>query len=207
MRLVSAAASERFAQRLQQDRMQRQLPPSQPTELFKRQGILFNRSQGDVRIGTLHVLGDELKRKSILFNRSQGDVRIGTLHVVGDIAKRQGILVNRSQGDVRIGALHVLGDESKRTTGTGNRSQRFVGQENFDLDPFGITGDLSHSLNWLDALNLHDEFVQLGRFAAIEQNIAILRDYDATLWLLLQDLSQLRGVCTKWESFLANTTL
>jgi type IV secretion system protein VirD4 len=58
-----------------------------------------------------------------------------------------------------------------------------------------------------DVLFLLDEFAQLGRFAAIEQNISILRGYGATLWLLVQDLSQLRGVYTKWESFLANTAL
>jgi type IV secretion system protein VirD4 len=58
-----------------------------------------------------------------------------------------------------------------------------------------------------DVVFVLDEFAQLGHFAAVENNIAILRGYGVSLWLLVQDLSQLRGVYAKWETFLANTVL
>lgn len=56
-------------------------------------------------------------------------------------------------------------------------------------------------------LFLVDEFAQLGYFSVIEDAIAILRGYGVTLWLLVQDLSQLQAVYPKWRSFLANSTL
>ena len=54
---------------------------------------------------------------------------------------------------------------------------------------------------------LLDEFAQLGRLSAVEDAVSLLAGYGAWLWLLVQDLSQLKAVYPKWETFLANTTL
>jgi type IV secretory pathway TraG/TraD family ATPase VirD4 len=49
-----------------------------------------------------------------------------------------------------------------------------------------------------------DEFAQLGRMAAIEDAIPLVRGYGASFWIFVQDLSQLKAVYPKWQSFLAN---
>lgn len=49
-----------------------------------------------------------------------------------------------------------------------------------------------------------DEFAQLGRMAAVEDAIAVVRGYGAAFWIFVQDLSQLRAVYPKWQTFLAN---
>jgi len=59
----------------------------------------------------------------------------------------------------------------------------------------------------LPVMFLIDEFAQLGHLASIEEGISIMRGYGGLLWLLVQDLSQLRAVYGKWETFLANTVL
>jgi type IV secretory pathway TraG/TraD family ATPase VirD4 len=51
-----------------------------------------------------------------------------------------------------------------------------------------------------------DEFGQLGRMDSLADNITILRGYGAQLWLFVQDLSQLKAVYPRWQSFMANTT-
>jgi type IV secretion system protein VirD4 len=51
-----------------------------------------------------------------------------------------------------------------------------------------------------------DEFGQLGRIDALVDNITLLRGYGAQLWLFVQDVSQLKAVYPRWQSFLANTT-
>ncbi|RYF20704.1 MAG: type IV secretory system conjugative DNA transfer family protein [Oxalobacteraceae bacterium] len=58
-----------------------------------------------------------------------------------------------------------------------------------------------------DVVLLLDELSKLGRFAAVEDSIFILRGYGVCLWLLVQDLSQLQGVYPMWRTFLANATL
>ena len=50
-----------------------------------------------------------------------------------------------------------------------------------------------------------DEFPQLGRMAAIEESIALVRGYGAVFWIFVQDLSQLKAVYPKWQTFLANS--
>lgn len=50
-----------------------------------------------------------------------------------------------------------------------------------------------------------DEFAQLGRMSAIEDAISLVRGYGASFWIFVQDLSQLKGVYPKWQTFLANT--
>lgn len=52
---------------------------------------------------------------------------------------------------------------------------------------------------------LLDEFAQLGRMQAIEDSISLVRGYGAVFWLFVQDLSQLKAVYPKWQTFLANT--
>jgi type IV secretion system protein VirD4 len=52
-----------------------------------------------------------------------------------------------------------------------------------------------------------DEFGQLGRMDSLVDNITILRGYGAQFWLFVQDLSQLKAVYPRWQSFIANTTL
>jgi type IV secretory pathway TraG/TraD family ATPase VirD4 len=51
-----------------------------------------------------------------------------------------------------------------------------------------------------------DEFGQLGRMDSLADNITLLRGYGAQFWLFVQDLSQLKAVYPRWQSFLANTT-
>lgn len=50
-----------------------------------------------------------------------------------------------------------------------------------------------------------DEFAQLGRMSAIEDAVSLIRGYGASLWIFVQDLSQLKGIYPKWQTFLANT--
>jgi type IV secretory pathway TraG/TraD family ATPase VirD4 len=50
-----------------------------------------------------------------------------------------------------------------------------------------------------------DEFGQLGRMAAVEDAISLVRGYGVSFWIFVQDLSQLKGVYPKWQTFLANT--
>ncbi|MHB1656118.1 MAG: type IV secretory system conjugative DNA transfer family protein [Burkholderiales bacterium] len=50
-----------------------------------------------------------------------------------------------------------------------------------------------------------DEFAQLGRLEVIERNMALMRGYGVKLWVILQDLSQLKdGYAKRWESFIGN---
>lgn len=56
-------------------------------------------------------------------------------------------------------------------------------------------------------LFLLDEFAQLGHFGAVEDAISIMRGYGGCFWLLVQDLSQLRTVYPKAETFLSNSVL
>jgi len=49
-----------------------------------------------------------------------------------------------------------------------------------------------------------DEFAQLGYMNKIESGVSLLRGYGAIFIIYLQDLSQLKGVYNKWQSFLAN---
>ena len=49
-----------------------------------------------------------------------------------------------------------------------------------------------------------DEFAQLGYMKAIEDAITVVRGYGTALWIFVQDLSQLKAVYPKWQSFLAN---
>jgi len=53
---------------------------------------------------------------------------------------------------------------------------------------------------------LLDELGQLGRLDALVDGLTLMRGYGAQLWLLLQDLSQLKAVYPRWQSFLANTS-
>lgn len=50
-----------------------------------------------------------------------------------------------------------------------------------------------------------DEFAQLGHMNAIEDGISLVRGYGAAFWIFVQDLSQLKAVYPKWQTFLANT--
>lgn len=50
-----------------------------------------------------------------------------------------------------------------------------------------------------------DEFAQLGHMQAIEDAISLVRGYHVAFWIFVQDLSQLKGVYPKWQTFLANS--
>ena len=50
-----------------------------------------------------------------------------------------------------------------------------------------------------------DEFGQLGRIDRLADSVTLLRGYGVQLWLFVQDLSQLKAVYPRWQSFLANT--
>jgi type IV secretion system protein VirD4 len=57
-----------------------------------------------------------------------------------------------------------------------------------------------------NVLLLLDEFAVLGRMQVVEEAIAYARSYGVSIWMLIQDLSQLRQVYrTSWETLLANT--
>ncbi|MGH6680161.1 MAG: TraM recognition domain-containing protein [Bradyrhizobium sp.] len=51
-----------------------------------------------------------------------------------------------------------------------------------------------------------DEFGQFGRMDRLADSITLLRGSDRRLWLFVQDLSQLKTVCPRRVSFMANTT-
>jgi type IV secretory pathway TraG/TraD family ATPase VirD4 len=51
-----------------------------------------------------------------------------------------------------------------------------------------------------------DEFGQLGRLDSLVDGLTLMRGYGAQLWLFVQDLSQLKAVYSRWQSFLANTS-
>jgi len=50
-----------------------------------------------------------------------------------------------------------------------------------------------------------DEFAQLGYMKSIEDAVGLLRGYGLSFWFFLQDLSQLKAVYPKWQTFLANS--
>jgi len=52
---------------------------------------------------------------------------------------------------------------------------------------------------------LLDEFGQLGYMKQIEDAVSLLRGYGLAFWVFIQDLSQLKGVYPKWQTFLANS--
>jgi len=56
------------------------------------------------------------------------------------------------------------------------------------------------------ALFLFDEFAQLGKMKMIEDTLSLIRGYGASYWFIIQDLSQLKAVYQKWQTFLANTS-
>jgi type IV secretion system protein VirD4 len=54
------------------------------------------------------------------------------------------------------------------------------------------------------ALLILDEFAQLGHLKAVEKAIALVRGYGVQLWMIVQDLHQLRHLYgERWPSFLA----
>ncbi len=73
-----------------------------------------------------------------------------------------------------------------------------------------VVGSLLHEMTSTpkgeqNVLFLVDEFAQLGRMRSIEQAISLIRGYGVRLWLLVQDLSQLRGLYgQRWETMVAN---
>jgi type IV secretion system protein VirD4 len=50
-----------------------------------------------------------------------------------------------------------------------------------------------------------DEFAQLGYLRQLEDAVGLMRGYGLALWVFLQDLSQLKGVYPRWQTFLANS--
>ena len=58
-----------------------------------------------------------------------------------------------------------------------------------------------------NTLFLFDEFGKLGKFDLIEDKISIIRSYGAYFWIFVQDLSQIKAVYEKWQTFTANAAL
>jgi type IV secretion system protein VirD4 len=50
-----------------------------------------------------------------------------------------------------------------------------------------------------------DEFAQLGYMKSIEDAVSLMRGYGLAFWVFLQDLSQLKGVYPRWQTFMANS--
>ncbi len=46
----------------------------------------------------------------------------------------------------------------------------------------------------------------MGRLDNLVDSLTLMRGYGAQLWLFVQDLSQLKAVYPRWQSFLANTS-
>ncbi len=55
-------------------------------------------------------------------------------------------------------------------------------------------------------LFLMDEFAQLGYMQKFEDSLSVIMGYGAVFWIIVQDLSQLKFVYPKWQSFMANTS-
>lgn len=53
---------------------------------------------------------------------------------------------------------------------------------------------------------VYDEFGQLGYMADVEDKISIIASYGAFFWIFVQDLSQLKNIYHKWQTFFANAT-
>lgn len=51
-----------------------------------------------------------------------------------------------------------------------------------------------------------DEFGKLGRMDRLADSVTLLRGYGAQLWLFVQDLSQLKAVYPRWQSFLPGSS-
>lgn len=73
----------------------------------------------------------------------------------------------------------------------------------FGLALSGITRTQAQPQN--KVLFMLDEFAQLGHMTQIEDGISLVSGYGAIFWLFVQDLSQLKGVYKKWQTFLANS--
>lgn len=54
-------------------------------------------------------------------------------------------------------------------------------------------------------LCLLDEFGQLGYMKPIEDAVSLLSGYGLTFWIFLQELSQIKAVYPRWQTFLANS--
>ena len=82
----------------------------------------------------------------------------------------------------------------------------------FTLSVVCMTTDAMPSITAVPARPAHrvacflDEFGQLGRMDRLADGITLLRGYGAQLWVFVQDLSQLKAVYPRWQSFLANTS-
>jgi type IV secretion system protein VirD4 len=63
---------------------------------------------------------------------------------------------------------------------------------------------LSRKVGEERTLFMLDEFSQLGYMQPVEDAISLIRGYGVTLWLLVQDLSQIEAVYPKWKSLLSN---
>ena len=50
-----------------------------------------------------------------------------------------------------------------------------------------------------------DEFAALGKLQVVEDGISIMRGYGAQFFLFVQDLSQLKAVYPRWQTFAANS--
>ncbi|MGS0943773.1 type IV secretory system conjugative DNA transfer family protein (plasmid) [Pseudomonas luteola] len=50
-----------------------------------------------------------------------------------------------------------------------------------------------------------DEFGQLGYMKSIEDAVSLLRGYGLSFWVYVQELSQLKNVYPRWQTFLANS--
>lgn len=57
-----------------------------------------------------------------------------------------------------------------------------------------------------DVLFLYDEFAQLGYMEQVENAVSLVRGFGGQFWIFVQDLSQLKGIYKKWQTFLANST-
>jgi len=55
-------------------------------------------------------------------------------------------------------------------------------------------------------LFIYDEFAQLGYMEQVENAISLVRGYGVQFLIFVQDLSLLKGVYDKWQTFLANST-
>lgn len=67
----------------------------------------------------------------------------------------------------------------------------------------GVTASAAPPKN--KVLCILDEFGQLGYMKPVEDAVSLLSGYGLNFWIFLQDLSQIKGVYPRWQTFLANS--
>lgn len=107
--------------------------------------------------------------------------------------------------------IAFLGNRQKTTHGTAEFSgkktkEKYAAGEGVAL---GLTESAITASQYVPphkVLFIYNEFAQLGYMSRVEDGITILRGAGGQIWIVVQELSQLKGVYKKWQAFLPSTT-